>query len=164
MAVVLVTGMSGAGKSTVLAELALRGHAVVDTDDPGWIRSRRIPGQDAPEPLWIEHRITALLDGHRDGHLFIGGTVANQGTFYPRFDAVVLLTAPVEVLLGRIASRTGNDFGKSPDERAKVVADTAAVEPLLRAGATVEIDVRRPLPEVVEAVLATATTGVHGRL
>ena len=35
--VVLVTGMSGAGKSMALAELAQRGHQVVDTDDGDWI-------------------------------------------------------------------------------------------------------------------------------
>ena len=34
--------------------------------------------------------MAALLDAHADGHLFIGGTVANQGSFYPRFDVVVL--------------------------------------------------------------------------
>jgi hypothetical protein len=32
VAVVLVTGMSGTGKSAALAELARRGHRVVDTD------------------------------------------------------------------------------------------------------------------------------------
>jgi dephospho-CoA kinase len=36
MARILVTGMSGTGKSSVLAELGRRGYRVVDTDDPGW--------------------------------------------------------------------------------------------------------------------------------
>jgi dephospho-CoA kinase len=36
MSRVLVTGMSGAGKSTVLGELRRRGLLAVDTDDPGW--------------------------------------------------------------------------------------------------------------------------------
>src|SRR3954447_14757519 len=98
MAVVLVTGMSGAGKSTVLAELARQGHPAVDTDHGGYIEEVHVPGQYFPEPLWREDRMAALLDGHADGHLFIGGAVANQGRFYPRFDAVVLLTAPLEVL------------------------------------------------------------------
>ena len=40
------------------------------------------------EPLWNEERIDALLSGHSDGALFVVGTVANQGKFYPRFDAV----------------------------------------------------------------------------
>ena len=34
---VLVTGMSATGKSSVLAELARRGHRVVDTDYGEWI-------------------------------------------------------------------------------------------------------------------------------
>jgi dephospho-CoA kinase len=36
MTEVLVTGMSGTGKSSVLVELARRGYRVVDTDEPGW--------------------------------------------------------------------------------------------------------------------------------
>jgi dephospho-CoA kinase len=52
---VLVTGMSGVGKSTVLMELARRGFTVVDTDDAGWIHT--VDG----EPLWRESLIDALL-------------------------------------------------------------------------------------------------------
>jgi dephospho-CoA kinase len=33
----------------------------------------------------------------------------NQGRFYDRFDAVVLLSAPAEVILDRIARRTTHD-------------------------------------------------------
>jgi dephospho-CoA kinase len=33
---ILVTGMSGTGKSTALVELRRRGFETVDTDDPGW--------------------------------------------------------------------------------------------------------------------------------
>ena len=36
MARVLVTGMSGVGKTTVLHELRRRGHHTVDTDYDGW--------------------------------------------------------------------------------------------------------------------------------
>jgi len=34
-AIILVTGMSGTGKSAVLAELAHRGHQTIDTDYDG---------------------------------------------------------------------------------------------------------------------------------
>jgi len=140
---VLVTGMSGTGKSTVLAELARRGHRVVDTDAGGWI-------DDAgPEPLWREDRMVGLLDEHAHGSLFVAGTVANQGRFYPRFDAVVLLSAPVDVILERLATRETNEFGKSDTEREKIVDDLSWVEPLLRSGATATIDTRRPLEDVV---------------
>jgi dephospho-CoA kinase len=38
MSKVLVTGMSGTGKSTALRLLGLRGHRVVDTDTGQWSR------------------------------------------------------------------------------------------------------------------------------
>jgi len=37
---VVVTGMSGTGKSTALAELEQRGFAVVDTDEGSWTGTR----------------------------------------------------------------------------------------------------------------------------
>jgi dephospho-CoA kinase len=152
LAVVLVTGMSATGKSAALAELARRGHRVVDTDDGGY--SEEVPSSDAGgwEHLWREDRIDALLDECDDGVVFISGCVSNQGTFYPRFDAVVLLTAPADVLLERVASRDTNEFGKRDDERDRILSDLANFEPLLRAGATAEIDTRAPLDDVVETL------------
>jgi dephospho-CoA kinase len=143
--------MSGVGKSTALTELARRGHQVVDTDDDGWIVEMR-QADGGTEPLWDEPRMRALLAEPRPGyeHLFVGGCVANQGRFYPEFRAVVLLSVPLEVLLDRIASRDTNDFGKTPAERDKIIADVQMFESLLRAGATAEIDTRLPLAAVAD--------------
>jgi len=52
-----VTGMSGAGKSTALAELGRRGFPVVDTDSPAW--SEWIPPADGAEGEWHPHEIDA---------------------------------------------------------------------------------------------------------
>ena len=153
MTAVLVTGMSGTGKSSALAELARRGHRVVDTDYGGWIEREA-------EPLWRENRIDQLLDEHEDGVLFVSGCVANQGKFYPRFDAIVLLSAPADVILERVVGRSTNDFGKTDSGRERILSDLAAVEPRLRRGATAEIDTRAPLAEVVDALerIASETT------
>ena len=158
MAVVLVTGMSGTGKSAALAELARRGHRVVDTDYGAY--SEEVPCSKAGgrEQLWREDRIEALLNGYHDEVLFISGCVSNQGKFYPRFDAVVLLTAPANVILERVARRESNAFGKRDAERDRILDDLAKVEPLLRAGATAEIDTRTPLDEVVDALEKIADT------
>lgn len=115
-----------------------------------------VPGRAEPERLWRADRIDALLDRYAADTLFVAGCVANQGRWYPRFAAVVLLTAPIDVLLARVAARPTNPFGRTAAERARIVADTAAVEPLLRAGATLEIDTRRPVPDVVRMVTAAA--------
>jgi dephospho-CoA kinase len=158
VAVVLVTGMSGTGKSAALAELARRGHRVVDTDYGAY--SEEVPCSDPGgwEQLWREDRIEALLDGHDDEVLFISGCVSNQGKFYPRFDAIVLLTVPPNVILERVASRESNAFGKRDAERDRILHDLATVEPLLRAAATAQIDTRAPLDEVVDGLESIADT------
>jgi gluconate kinase len=154
----LITGMSGTGKSSALAELGRRGYRVVDTDDPGWreYRSDLDSGDELRqgEWLWDEERITELLDSDEDRSLFVQGCVRNQSKFYDRFDAVVLLSAPADVILDRIARRTTNSYGKTPVERAMVLADLATIEPLLRESCTDELDASRPLGEVVADLIA----------
>ncbi len=155
----LVTGMSGTGKSTALAELGRRGHRIVDTDDPGWI-----VGVEAPhgiEPMWHLDRVAALLDGHDAGWLFVSGCVANQGALYDRFDAVVLLSAPVDVILARVAGRA-DSYGSRPEDRAKIASDLAAFEPLLRAGAHHEIVTTAPVAEVVATLERVAVAAARG--
>ena len=155
---VLVTGMSGTGKSSALAELARRGYRVVDTDDPGWSEHRAYlePSDELHlgEWLWVEEKITELLDSDDGRSLFVAGCVWNQSKFYDRFDAVVLLSAPADVILDRITRRTTNAYGKTPVERAMIVADLAEVEPLLRKGCTHELDASRPLDELVGDLIA----------
>jgi broad-specificity NMP kinase len=158
MTAVLVTGMSGTGKSTALAELARRGHRVVDTDDDGWTEDVPQTGEAGSERLWREDRIETLLAEPADGALFVSGCVANQGRFYPRFDAVVLLSVAEGVLLDRVASRQTNDYGKTDAERALILRDLRTIEPLLRAGATAEIDTRRPVDEVADLLESIART------
>lgn len=153
---VLVTGMSGTGKSSVLGELARRGHRVIDTDEPGWISDVRTP--HGTEPLWDLDRIAALLDDHDTGALFVAGCVMNQALMYRRFDAVVLLSAPLEIILDRVATRA-NPFGSRPEERAKITRDLAEFEPLLRAGADHEIVTTAPVRDIastLERIAATA--------
>lgn len=157
MAVILVTGMSGAGKSTALTELARRGIRVVDTDTGGWIEN--VPQADGRlEPLWVPLRMDALLAEHEatGEPLVIAGTVANQGLFRHRFDRVVLLSAPLATLLDRVARRAGNPFGRTAAEQDRIAADTRSVEPRLRATADIEIDTRRPLSEVADRLEALA--------
>jgi hypothetical protein len=154
---VLVTGMSGTGKSSALAELGRRGYRVVETDSPGWsewVESPEEPG--GGEWLWVEDRMSELLDADDDRTLFVQGCVRNQGKFYDRFDAVVVLTAPAHVILDRIGDRDTNDWGKTPAERDLILHQLENVEPLLRAGCTHELDAGRPLTEVVEDLITIA--------
>jgi shikimate kinase len=147
---VFLTGMSGTGKSAALAELEKRGFAVVDTDHGPWSE-----WSDAESGyVWREERITELLARELPSTLYVSGTVSNQGRFYPQFDAVVLLSAPADVLLRRIATRTTNDYGKSSQDRDVILRHLVEVEPLLRATCTHEIDATQPLDAVVRELVA----------
>jgi shikimate kinase len=145
---VLITGMSGAGKSSLLGELAARGYHTVDTDDGDYHET--VDG----EWLWREDRIDALLSGKGTGLLFVQGTTRNQVQFYSRFDHIVLLSAPAEILVERLTRRTNNPYGKDPAELAEALEYLETVEPLLREAATLEVVTTVPVTQVADIVLA----------
>jgi shikimate kinase len=143
---VLVTGMSGAGKTTVLDELRRRGHLTVDTDYDGWARA---------DGTWDEQRMTRLLATHPD--VVVSGTASNQGHFYDRFGHVVLLSAPLPVLLQRVRARRNNPYGTTTEQQAEIARNLDEVEPLLRRGAGLELDGRRPVTELADVLEALLT-------
>jgi dephospho-CoA kinase len=140
--------MSGVGKSALLSELERRGHRTVDTDYGGYHET--VDG----EQLWREDRIDALLSEELDGTLFVQGTTRNQVDFYPRFDHIVLLSAPADVLVERLTTRTSNPYGQDPAEIAETLGYLETVEPLLREAATLEVVTTVPVERVADIVLA----------
>ena len=150
---ILITGMSGTGKSTLVCELASRGYAVVDVDEPGL-------GLTYPRPNgelgWNVRAIRKILSQTAASPLFLAGCSDEQAELYAEFDYVVLLSAPCEVLRERLASRIGNDYGKSREQLDAVLGYVETVEPLLRASADLEIvttiDVRRVADTVLRNI------------
>ncbi|MEV5447780.1 ATP-binding protein, partial [Streptomyces sp. NPDC052644] len=77
--------------------------------------------------------------------------VENQVRFYHRCNHVVLLSAPWEGLLHRVTRRT-NPYGRTPEQQAEIAHYVRTVEPLLRRGATIEIDGRRSVSELADTI------------
>jgi predicted ATPase len=92
MATVLITGMSGTGKSTALVELARRGYQVVDADLPEW--SIEIPSTEpgGMEQVWREDAMASLLDV---GPLLRATSTAEIGTTIPVAEVVDQLEAVI---------------------------------------------------------------------
>jgi shikimate kinase len=159
---VLITGMSGTGKSALLEELSGRGYSTVDTDYGDYYEV--VDG----ERLWRADRIEALVGAARgDGTggldvLFVQGTARNQGAFYRWFEHIVLLSAPVDVLIERLTNRTSNPYGKDPAELAETLGYVETVEPLLRASAGLEVVTTIPVGEVADVVLGHVLAGRAG--
>ncbi len=156
---VLLTGMSGVGKSSVVHELTVRGYKAVDTDYHGLSEMVTVPADEptvldpSQDWVWREDRIQDLLSTDDVEVLFLSGCSPNQGKFYPQFDHIILLSAPAHLIVERLATRTNNPYGKRPEEVARVLSELQTIEPLLRRGASLEVDTSAPLEQVVETIL-----------
>jgi hypothetical protein len=64
MTKVLITGMSGTGKSTILEILGARGHRTIDTDTDRWSHWVTLP-DGSSDWIWCEQAIADLLTGHQ---------------------------------------------------------------------------------------------------
>ncbi len=163
---ILVTGMSGVGKSSVIAEIAARGFRAVDLDDAAyseWVASADGTGPSPLHPgqewVWREDRVARLLATEGVDVLFVSGCAPNQGKFRDRFDHIVLLSAPAAVMVHRLTSRDTNTYGQHPEEVARSLEFKETVEPILRSVADVEVDTSVDLQQVVASVLGLAFDG-----
>jgi len=145
---VLLTGMSGVGKSTVAERLSELGFKVVETDYSGFSVV-----DEHGHRHWDVDRIRELLATEDADVLFVVGSDDAQVLFYPDFDHIVLLSAPRDVMVERLASRTNNPFGKSAEELARILSDLETFEPVMRRAATHEIDTSKPLDRVIDEIL-----------
>jgi dephospho-CoA kinase len=155
---ILLTGMSGVGKSSVFAELAKRGYTAIDADSPDyseWVSVEGNPtgAKEGKDWLWREKRVQELLDNEDTEVLFISGCAPNMGKFFKQFDYIILLSAPVEVMLVRLQTRSTNPYGKRPEEVAQVLSNLKTIEPLLRDAASHEVNTSQSLEHVIAEIL-----------
>jgi dephospho-CoA kinase len=145
---ILLTGMSGTGKSTLISRLAGLGFKAIDLDSEGFCEWD-VHGNE----LWLEDRVQRLLAAEDGDALFVAGCAENQVKFYPQLDLIVLLTAPADVMIERLNTRTDNLYGKHPDETARILEQKETIEPLLRRSATVEVDSSAPVEQVLSVII-----------
>jgi dephospho-CoA kinase len=143
---VLLTGMSGTGKSALVAELRRRGHTAYDADEDGFSEPR-----ENGRWGWKADRVAELLASHADGLLFFAGSSEEQADL--PFDRRVLLTAPRDVIVERLRTRTSNRYGRGDEELAQVLADLDEIEPLLRRSADLVLTTTDPISELADRLL-----------
>jgi energy-coupling factor transporter ATP-binding protein EcfA2 len=172
--VVLVTGISGSGKSSVCVALKRLGHRAVDSDEESfssWVHRRT--GEvivDPPYPVppgWLGDfawkidvdRVKALAAAATSHVTFLCGNAENEFDVWPYVDRVVCLVVDDETLRHRLATRDTNDFGKHPDELRAALAWNPSMAHRYREHGACLVDATRPLAEVVHEVLLIAAAG-----
>jgi len=156
---VLITGMSGTGKSAVVEELAARGYRALDLDTPEWSHWVDTDPSDPFTPakgkdwIWREDRVRALLSQPTEGSLLISGCAENMNRLLPLIDLVILLSAPAETIAERLEQRPMDGYGHTEEQRKKVTHLIATIEPLLRQSADHEIDTSGPVEATVDEIL-----------
>jgi hypothetical protein len=168
MSAVMITGCSGAGKTTIAAVLARRGLAAIDADDdPLLARSVDAAGNvveeepAAPDCAWLARHSWAWnparldeLIGAAPATLYVCGGAANELELADRFTQVFLLEIDEPTMLARIDARQDNDWGRIGDTREYLRRFLPGYQARLRASGAIPIDARQPLHQVVDAILS----------
>lgn len=148
--------MSATGKSTVITDLASRGYKAVDLDTDAFSVWVDAAGDDdevkaGKDWVWNEPLVQELLQGA--DVLFVSGCASNMAKFYSYFDHIILLTAPDDVIVLRLALRQGNAYGQSHEEVERVLRLKHSIEPLLKEDADLEIDTGRKEQSAADLIL-----------
>lgn len=165
---VLVTGVSGSGKTTIAAELTKQGHDACNMDyvpglcswvnlatgqsEPDFTITSAQDWQDKYDWLWDEQKLTELLANSHD--TFFCGSSGNQQRFYSLFGKIFLLKMNAQLIRDRVLnSEREHDYGKLPGEIDAIIGyHESFQEHAIEAGAVV-IDAKRPLTEIVDLIL-----------
>jgi adenylate kinase family enzyme len=168
MGAVQITGCSGAGKTTIAAELARQGLACIDADDDALLaRSVDAAGHVVEEPevpdlawlarhywAWDPARLDELIAAAAPATLFVCGGAANELQLADRFTHVFLLEIDEPTMLARVDAREDNDWGRIGDTREHLRRFLPGYQARLRASGAIPIDARQPLDQVIAAILA----------
>jgi hypothetical protein len=112
-----------------------RGYRAIDLDTPEWSHwidaapDNDLTPRDGQDWVWREDRVRELLSRNDVDDLFISGCAENMGKLFDVIDTVVLLSAPLDTLMDRLAARATEGYGHTTDERRKVAELVATIEP-----------------------------------
>lgn len=178
--VYLVTGVSGAGKTTAARKLRAWGHEAVSLDaDPrlcGWVdhSGQRVDRPAAPGAAWLAThrwvwdvtRLDDLVEEIRQRPVttaWLCGQAANAIELADRFDAWFLLDIDQQTMRRRIRGDSrGNDFGRVGDTLHAALASHLEFVAAWRRRGAHTVDATQPLDRVVEDLLmAGAQAALH---
>lgn len=175
---ILVTGVSGAGKSTISKKLNEMGYKAYDIDDlPGLFTMvdkktgkpvmdydndnlEKVVGMD-----WIcdKEKLASIIAAEPDRITFYCGAASNVNDLLPLFDLVILLKVSPEAMRQRLTSRTENDSARTKDVQDWIMTWKDEWENGMQERGAVIIDAHGSLDQVAKNIIKSEILSVLDR-
>jgi broad-specificity NMP kinase len=166
---ILITGVSGTGKSAIYKELVKRGHKAFGLDeiedlfamyhkDTHEKVTERIEWtiENAENHKWIcdINKLKKLMMDNSEDVVYYCGTGSNINDLIPLFDKVILLTATNDALRHRLTTRTNNDYAKSQEVQEWVFSWKDYWEDSVKEFNPIIVDANKSLDSVVSDIIS----------
>lgn len=171
MPLVLITGISTSGKSSVAKELVKRGYEAHDTEHNGisaWFNKET--GEKAAEFGQVADRTKEWMDQHEwrmsmdwvkqklkestDRQIFLCGGGANEPEVRELCDKVIWLKTDEATIRSRVNNPRDHTYGTQPHELERILEGNERKEAEYQGYGAIIVDARRPFEKVVDEILA----------
>lgn len=167
---ILITGVSGSGKSSICAELNNAGYETYDLDSMSDVaimidRQTKQPvlkidhhndAKKIQEMDWIyqEDKLRTLIADQKNEIAFYCGIPSNLNEILPMFSKIILLSVTnPDIIRQRLTNRTSNDFGKSKEVQEWVLAGKDKLEKELREKGAILVSAEIDLSDTTKTII-----------
>ncbi len=168
MSLILITGLAGTGKSTIRAELVSRGYAAYDQDEDHlakWYNDatgKAVIGRPkrTTEFLRTHSRdvkrttLQGLATKAENELVFLCGDPENDTELRDLFSHAFALKLDEVARQHRLATRTNNQYGKTPEDLAYDAENLRQSAGIYKELKYTLVDANRPTAEIVDDILA----------
>ncbi|MDO8593754.1 MAG: AAA family ATPase [bacterium] len=168
---ILLTGISGSGKSEVSRQLKAMGYETYDVDTIYELCVMIDKKTGLPTPydngndlekiqkmywLYKPEVLKSIIANQKNEIAFYSGWPNNLEEIVPLFTKVIVLTAVEDTIRQRLNTRTDNGFGKSVEVQDYILRGREKMENELRERGAVIINSEKSLDQVVKEVIIVA--------